>query len=939
MGLMHKLCTGFAACLVAAVCTGSGFSADEASLGDFRPAPALTLYLPASQTQTDLRLAFRRAQTQEGDRLMVRLFNPDEKLAYWQYFEPGMILNQNAPGDGEIAGIPLDMTVKPKAGTLLAELDLKLNAPGVWQLRVSSGSGNSIARILASQPLKYGVSFQNGTFSPWDKTLKEAYLYIPPHARKLILRGGPVQIFDENGKELTTPVNATTAPKEAYNYAAKPLEIPVAQTGVVWKFVFPDPANWSLRLFGLPAILCPDAQTANEIKGSIEILPDGTTVCHKFQREVMRLLPGILAKAGSSEELLGKLFSRKEEWLKTPQRNQHLLGPYSIWPVAAEALKEQNIDPASHWAGSVKAWKTLQDKPAPDNRWDNYLSTPGTWAGLSAGVSYGEALAEIWATDAPFNALYQNEALLYRATAVAFADLLDIGEDEAFRGVEADLDSYPGFMAFAISRKNFPEFSLLAAALPPEIRAVWTDGLRRVVDRHYPDGLVTCRNQSSHYLVGWQQFALGSGDPRYQDLSVRYAQRYIEGQAPGGYGIESAGPDASYTGMQHWHMALAQRLSDNPQLLEAIRRSYNFYNHTVAPEPDGKIVGGFNFGHRIGNSFSHEQWGGARGILDDRLPEVALWRQYSGKTTLEQATRTIEQTFAKGLPQPASPITDSVHFRYWTDKPLSGGQLPAMSGKDFIHEIGGELIGVKRPGYYVAIFVGKPAPVPHYVMGKENIRHPRPDADENNGATPPGRSKYNTPFLGGGLTLFWSPAYGSAFAATNWSPYTHHGLIAVKPDHTRWWEDYFATSYKLDQTAGTLAVSGKIEGLPLRYVRHYSFLPDRLAVRVELTADEACKLEKLSENFPFVAGAPKTGGVKLLPDPAEEAGKWKGFALECRGVQTKVVFAEPTPTQTCEKGLNDPGNYQLNRVEAELPRDWATGQKYTFAYELIPVAQ
>ncbi len=906
------------------------------ALGDFRPMPAMTLYLPAGDQVNDLRLSLVRAQYPQGDRLMIRLFDPEERLAYWQYFEPGLVTKVDALGDCEITDIPLDMTIKPRAGTILADLNLSLNAPGIWQLRISAGTNNTIAKIFPSLPLRYGVSFQNGTFSTWDKTLKEAYLYIPPHARKLQLRGGPVRIFDENGKELTSAQGADVLPKDAYNYKAKIIEIPIEKTGVVWKFSFPNPADWSLRMFGVPAILCPDAETAMLIKGSVEVLPDGTTVCHKFQREIAKLMPEILAKAGSSDELLSKFLVRKEQWLEHPQRNSSLLSAYGIWPLAAEAVREQNTDPSSHWAGAVKLWKDRVKLPAPDNRWDDYLTVSGSSAGLSDHSSYGEALAEVWALDAPFNKLYHNDALLYRAAAVALSDLMDLGEDEVFRGMSADMDPYPGFMAFAICRKNIPEYSVIAQALPETIRNVWTDGLRRVVDRHYPDGLVTCRNQSAHYLVGLQQFATGSQDPRYHDLAERYIQRYIEGQSPAGYGIESFGPDASYTGMQHWHMAYAQLLSGSNALLEAIRRSYNFFNHTIAPEPDGNLVGGFNFGHRIGGSFRHEQWGGAKYILSDKLPEIAAWNKYLPYTSVEQCRQTIEQTFERGLTKPAGLIITLPHYLFWKDKGLPNCDLPALSDKDFIHEIGTELVGVKRPAYYAAVFVGKPAPTPNYISSKEKARHARPDADENNGGLPAGRSKYNTPFLGGGLTLLWSPSYGAVFAAGNWSAYTHHGLIALKQDQSRWWEDYFATTYQLDKEAGVLTVSGKVEGTPVRYVRRYSFMPDRVVVALELVAEDACTFERFTENFPYVAGAPKVGGVKLAMNPDAESAQNSGFSLTCRGVTVPVKFAESVQTTACENGLNDPGQFQINRVEADLPRTWIKGQRYHFSYEIIP---
>jgi len=88
-------------------------------------------------------------------------------------------------------------------------------------------------------------------------------------------------------------------------------------------------------------------------------------------------------------------------------------------------------------------------------------------------------------------------------------------------------------------------------------------------------------------------------------LGAALRRRPTSGRVSG----ESGGPDATYIGITHWHEAVYYRHSKDPVILESLRRSYRFFNHTVAPEPDGKMLGGFNFGHRTGNGFYAEQWG------------------------------------------------------------------------------------------------------------------------------------------------------------------------------------------------------------------------------------------------------------------------------------------------------------------------------------------
>jgi hypothetical protein len=61
---------------------------------------------------------------------------------------------------------------------------------------------------------------------------------------------------------------------------------------------------------------------------------------------------------------------------------------------------------------------------------------------------------------------------------------------------------------------------------------------------------------------------------------------------------------------------------------------------------------------------------------------------------------------------------------------------------------------------------------------------PRTEAPPFGGATTPHTiDLYEpSPMVGGGLSMFATPSYGSGLIATNWSPLSHHGLVAVLSD-------------------------------------------------------------------------------------------------------------------------------------------------------------
>jgi hypothetical protein len=930
--------------------------APRVTLGAFRPSPALALYINVTDAATG-RLTVRRGARREGDRLMLRVFDPAEQLTFWQYLEPGQLKDTLGPGSGEIYGIPItipDTIFAPN--DLLADMDVALLGTGVHQVRVTAGQNNSVVTVQLDRACDYGVSFQNGTAYPWDPALKAAYVYVPPHAEQLTVRATGVQIEDEAGKTLFPAPNATDPRPDA--------TLPVTRTGVVWTFRFPDPAKWSLAAAGFPLILCTTAAAAETIKASVEVLPDGTTVCHKFQRRIAELLPTLLTpdKVGKTDELLALWQPSASDpgWLEQPLRLGGLLGGYGLFPQAYAALAEQNLDPASHWSGAIgtKTWKEKAALPAPENRWDRLRSVPGLWAGASPSGNAAQALAEAADLDLPLNPWRGRSELRWRAAASALRDLMTLGEDEVWRGIGADLDSYPGMLGFVVAKKHFPEFALVAPHLPPEVRSLWAEGLRHVVDRHLPDLLVSAMNQSSHYLVGWENFAQGSGDPRYTDLARRYAQRFARSASPAGYFIENCGPDATYCGMQHFHMALYCRLSGDTAFLEAVRSSYRFFNHTVAPEPDGRVVGASNFAHRTPDGFHNEQYGGAKGLLDDLLPEVGLWAREPTAAERDQAVATLREQLGKPLSDSKGLDFGTPRYRYGTDTPDRSAAWPAAEKRPFIRNLAGELIAVKRPAYYTAIYVGRPAPADFYIRGRSVFRQPLPDRAEDSGADP--WSLYYTihavtPLLGGGMSLFWTPGYGSALFAGNCTPLAHHGLVAIDKQGVRWWEDYMASRFELDEKAGVLTVTGKLEGQPWRYTRTYRFLDDRVEVELRLETDQdQAELADLIENLPLLGGPAKARGQTLTADNdqpvTDDVGVPAGKTVlkstarsrtlrvtdnQGRGVEIRLDAERPL--RLCRSGMTARDLVRFDRAEIVLPTTVTRAAPVVLRYALVPL--
>lgn len=887
-------------------------------LGPVTLAPALAFYAVSDGAPTDLTLTVRQGGRSGDPRLIVRLYDPQEQLKHWQYVEYVPAAEAAAK---YAAGIDLrDEAAAPAPGEAVLSQTFRLDQPGVWQLRVVEGQQDSAtAEVSLSRDLAWGYSGQNGDFTSLDKYRDTWYAWVPPRAEVLQLNGGPMAITDAAGQQL----RAEDAPNG---------EVAVTGTSQVWTFRTSQPQTWKLRAAGFPLILCPTPQAAQAIQASVVTARGGLIVCHQAQAAIAAMLPDIVARCGRTEDLLLDVAGRREAWLADPVRNRILTDSYLA--MVPDVLPRQNLDPQSPFAGAMDGWQAFVEK---GQTWNRLREVDGLWGGISK--HYGGAACDLALAatrrDAP-NPWFGREELLYRAAAAAMADLLMVAEDETFWGTN-DLDPYPGMSAFVYGQKTFPVFEAAAPHLPPAIRDAWATMLRRLVERSCVDYLTSARNQSSHYLVAYQAFANGSGDPLFQDLAKVFARRWIRGQSPAGYHMEATGPCGSYIGMTHWHEAVYYRQSGDLEILESLRRSYRFFNHTVAPEPDGRLLGGFNFNHRVGEGFYGEQWSGARGILADVLPEVGLWSDPVDDAQRQAAAAQVEKFLAK----PAAPLyADITSPRYcWFAAPDKSLVWPAQEPQPFVRNFADQLVAVKRPAYYTTVYVGHPAAGDHYIQGREKLRQPFANGIEETGGELPDMRKI-TPFLGGGLTGFWTPAYGHAIMAADWSPTTHHGLTATMTDGRRTWEDYFKNSFTLDEAAGTLAIEGEVELLPLTYTRRYRFADDRLEVDLTVTATAPCTVTSLVENLPVVNGEWKSDGVTFTAGGQQEGAVRSDRVTLATGAGASVgvVFDGPQNLRLVPQGLRTGGWRKLafGRVEVALPATWTAGQTATLRYGLVP---
>jgi|GEM_PF-3895257 len=734
----------------------------------------------------------------------------------------------------------------------------------------------------------------------------------------------------------------------------------------------------------------------------------------------------------------------QERWTADPLRSRFAFHNQGILGSVLQSLGHQNVTPGSHWGGAILPGF---DESGSRERWDTLENIVTREAGVSPFNDASAVKLAVWAnSDLSTNPFSQDQRdqLMWRAAASALRDTMFIDEDETLRGIpESDHSAYPGFAAFTLGFKLMPAYAAIAPNLPDfgqlddEVHRAWTDGLRRVIDRSFVDNMLTTRNQSAHYLYAHAAFAEGIGDVQglgygklpdgvgeavdYVDRALDWTHRWVDSQAGAGYFGESFGPDASYAGITHYYMAEAYRTADRisrfleatecpieveeiqcntrgDQMMELLSdslfKSYEFYNHTAAPEPnEGGMVAGFNYNHRDPRSFVNEQYGGARVLMDDVLAESALWRDeyvslFKGDV-LETLKSMSDPAFVGPSLDKNNPI-EVPRFAVDIDKPLVA-ELPVVADGNFTRSFANELFAVRRPGYFTSIYIGNPAPpVPDdrdfYLPQKSHYQQQFYEEDLEGGALPgkdENSSPPTTPYVGGGMSLFWTPNYGTSITAASLTPLMHHGLVAdvevTRNDNTeaetvseRRWEDYFAVSLanpedfecplnevpceKTKNEIIQLEVDGVVEDLPIKYRRTYTFNPYsmRIDLRLEtsaVTPGENITLTRFIENIPILRGDIKARGVRVgIPSsnacgenipansvPLDECAITdRAVVVDSDGEGIAIRFDKPHELFFENEGA-EVGTSQFGRIEVSLDRDWSGEHRQDISYTISPI--
>ncbi len=881
---------------------------------------AVTIYLN-NEAGADfvIRMQWRDESQGDADRpRLIRVFDPAENL----------ILRRDEAGEktkGRIPDYKIDLPITGRGA-------------GVYQVIVT-GFGGSLD-FSTTPGLGWGV-MGYPRLAGRGEEFKSTYFFVPGGGVDLPVRcevkGEGCKVIDERGATRLEVKGANAGGTVGIR----------SEAGKIWKMAMGGAADFRLDFGGVPIILCSDEKTAKAVHGGVDVLEDGTICFHKFQVKAQELLKKFRQMPREVFAVQVPVLERyKEQWLANAGRNDLLLGGSGVYAALPVILKEQNLDQASPWFGTF-------GKPAVGSGAKEGPSNSLNRLGLTRVAEHVAILAAVYSIDQPFNPLHHDAGLQSRIIIAALQELMLLREHE----MPMDLvpDGYFGgerAFAFASFLRSYP---LAVKDCPAVVKEVWTEGLRRYVDHESISQVASAVNQWTFLMLGVQHFLDGSGDETYRAVNQRNLRwlytrnQWDMGQMQAGYFCES-GPDATYNGITLHNLAWLYKQTKDATLLEAIERCVDLFNHTIAPQADGTLLGVSSFCTRTPGNWTQPQYGGGVAMLADVLPEATPLadRVWPTERTLKQdlvSRRSVEQAVGVRLNYLDDAVlknADSVQsigfgpeiqFAIWEHFGAvpRKGELPMVAERDFTRNFGDEFFCVRRPSYYTFIYAGKPDP--------EWRKTERPtDARKQHARN------------GGGLCMFWSPLFGSSVMAQNWSAYAAQTIIAERDSVGGGcaggggadWEDYWSVSNTFDAERGEATVKGTLRDQPIDFERKYRFLRDRVVCEVTVGAAKACEYKAMWECFPFPSD-PKVGlKVSLVDEEGRPVTNRPASAIVFRNGSIEahvIVFAKP---RRCEVGADRSVDHyekthEYGRVLAELPGRWTAGQREKVKWTMLAV--
>lgn len=406
----------------------------------------------------------------------------------------------------------------------------------------------------------------------------------------------------------------------------------------------------------------------------------------------------------------------------------------------------------------------------------------------------------------PFNPYRGNAVLKRRAFVAAAVDL--IMHDHLHESDPKGPANRSDFLGGTLIWLGY-DYGMCKDAIPPEARAAYETGLKKLVKRLNQWGPRRSMTDMDLFApVGLHYAAQASADTELKEIAASYSRDMMQDRRlfhPAGFFVDAGIFDASYNGISLYFTTWGATATESPLMREPLARCYRLKSHLMLPEPNGRLIGPTHFNPRTSGDSANDQWGwrfrdcGAAMLTDEALCCA------KPPTPQEMATApaALLGQFKSALaakPTAPKPVPWAEH--HWTMYPVFGELyyrpgfmeryrqleaakspllvLPFRRQEEFVRQFEDQFVIAKRKDFGAVIYTGP--------VGAEHKQLRRPLG-----------------FGGGALSAFWTPATGSVILGRR------RGIQGPNWDRLEEWPTWPTHAISAFTAAGKLTSSARIQ--------------------------------------------------------------------------------------------------------------------------------
>ena len=430
-----------------------------------------------------------------------------------------------------------------ESGKMSKVISIPEGKAGIWQVQIVNGRKDDIVEIGLKNPVSWGVRGEP-SFKFTETTPNELYFWVPKKFKQACF--GATANFSVKDAVDNLVLSSTSASR---TYAKYEVVATTLKTETAYKLVFAEGSNATLAVQGVPKVLSPTKEMAEDLKGNYVYTESGFQMHGPLQARAREAAERLYRKRQGDFSVS---INKPDELPEI----QNLLGESYLMSAPGIAAVEntlmmQCLDIENPYFGAMAGLDKVSGKTAYQT---------DTWEVDFYTMHFnGFELCSAIELNAQLNYYYGNQALIDRATLYLLSavymcnDLMTMDDTKCVTAGNHYAYTHANFYLEYINAY----FYHLKDFIDQEYRTIIQEGIEIMTDKMMNFRGNGPSNQYTHSVSSAMYAYLSTGEERYHTYfkrGIRIVYGVNEGwlgigQAPAGYCIEQNGCDGQYNQM------------------------------------------------------------------------------------------------------------------------------------------------------------------------------------------------------------------------------------------------------------------------------------------------------------------------------------------------------------------------------------------------------